>query len=81
MPMLASISRPSSSHNSPKGLHCGRGRDRTVSGQGSTIIMENLLDLEGKAIDVISYGGSVRLSGENAGINQGFYTFRNGRGR
>lgn len=60
----------------PKGAYVAVAWDRTVSGQGSTIIMENLLDLEGKAIDVISYGGSVRLSGESAGINQGFYTFR-----
>jgi len=60
----------------PKGAYVAVAWDRTVSGQGSTIIMENLLDLEGKAIDVISYGGSVRLNGESAGINQGFYTFR-----
>lgn len=60
----------------PKGAYVAVAWDRTVSGQGSTIIMENLLDLEGKTIDVISYGGSVRLTGNNAGINQGFYTFR-----
>ena len=50
--------------------------DRTSPGDGNTIVMENLLDLEGKTIDEIKYGGSVRLTGPNAGNNQGYYTFR-----
>jgi len=60
----------------PKGAYVAVAWDRTSSGDGSTIVMENLLDLEGKTIDEIKYGGSVRLTGPNAGNNQGYYTFR-----
>ena len=60
----------------PKGAYVAVAWDRTSSGDGSTIVMENLLDLEGKTIDEIKYGGSVRLTGPNAGNQQGYYTFR-----
>ena len=60
----------------PKGAYVAIAWDRTSPGDGNTIVMENLLDLEGHTIDEIKYGGSVRLTGANAGNQQGYYTFR-----
>lgn len=60
----------------PKGAYVAVAWDRTSEGDGNTVILENLLDLEGHTIDVIKFGGSVRLTGNNAGNNQGYYTFR-----
>lgn len=60
----------------PKGAYVAVAWDRTSEGDGNTIVMENLLDLEGRTIDEIKYGGSVRLTGANAGNQQGYYTFR-----
>lgn len=60
----------------PKGAYVAVAWDRTSEGDGNTMVMENLLDLEGHTIDEIRYGGSVRLIGVNAGNNQGYYTFR-----
>ena len=60
----------------PKGAYVAVAWDRTSDGDGNTVVLENLLDLEGKTIDEIKYGGSVRLTGTNAGNRQGYYTFR-----
>ena len=60
----------------PKGAYVAVAWDRTSEGDGNTVVMENLLDLEGHTIDEIEYGGSVRLTGANAGNQQGYYTFR-----
>ena len=60
----------------PKGAYVAVAWDRTSEGDGNTMVLENLLDLEGHTIDEIRYGGSVRLIGTNAGNNQGYYTFR-----
>ena len=60
----------------PKGAYVAVAWDRTSEGDGNTVVLENLLDLEGKTIDEIKYGGSVRLTGANAGNQQGYYTFR-----
>ena len=60
----------------PKGAYVAVAWDRTSDGDGNTMVLENLLDLEGHTIDEIRYGGSVRLIGTNAGNNQGYYTFR-----
>ena len=60
----------------PKGAYVAVAWDRTSENDGNTVVVENLLDLEGHTIDVIRYGGSVRLTGTNAGNNQGYYTFR-----
>ncbi len=60
----------------PKGAYVAVAWDRTSEGDGNTMVLENLLDLEGKTINEIRYGGSVRLTGTNAGNQQGYYTFR-----
>ena len=60
----------------PKGAYVAVAWERTNESSGNRIVCENLLDLEGKTIDVIRYGGSVRQTGTNAGRDAGFYTMR-----
>ena len=65
--------------NLPKGTYVAVAWNRTGSGNGNTVELENLLDLEGKAIDEIQFGASVTdvaSASKVAGENQGYYTFR-----